>query len=1381
MASIQQPGATVIQELRTTSPTVSTATLPACIIGPAYEVIDVLDSDGLLSSDAATELYEQAALAITQSSYPAPRGNAAELNVDETSVRGFLLENSILTELPRGDGAATGSAFLAASNVASRASMVSERGATGAATAWSIADGDTLILAIDNPVAADVSQDITVTIAAAAANATVAEVVAAINTAFGKTVAAVFTPSGDAVPLYVQILSTIWGAKSSITLRGGSAQAEFMWDADFRRVEGSGYRAQDDLDGDLVSPWIEFFRGEATLVAATGAWGANVGSVLGCGLGRFVEGQLVTDDHDVAYATPVSFTGGAPTVPLLASTSTRAGDQVFVDGVQLLSGEVLEVQANRFRIGVLNSALSTFDTDGDPTTRVYDVAEANVMIHSTPLAPRNVWFQAQGLQWGSVSPAPVAAVLTGTVPAVAAQVAEVQADTPMTDAFLAPFDFSGLTLVVGRTVNGVPQANETFTFPGGSSFAAADTAALAAAIDLGLSTDLVVTAFRDTSGAGRTWVHISTALTGADQAVNVVFASSTAAASLGFTADATHTGKDAEFASPATETGELITLPMVNLAVAGYLLNMTLTDSRGVHTQVCLAAGITAISTDATIAALAAELNLQTNQLAWDGDIRIGTFSGPATASGQLVFTSTESGATVSFAMTNPFLTSGWTLLGFYNGAPFELISTGALGYPTAGGDRLEVAITDSIGGPTTLQSAVYGGALADAEAVVQFLNADAGATIAGGSTRVTYFVSGTFVGARSLEDDAGVTQLDYSAAGSVNAAVLGFAAEVGAAGTGANDDDTGTGNLATTTLLWTIDGSSCSYSLTFTSNSIDDAIAAINLLVGATVATKNGTDQLVFTSPMGGVASTLTVTNSGAAPIFGLAATASGSGRPNPDFFLDLSGAANFGAQILRNALTGAPFCPASAQAYLQYKGLRLDVSALSTATEKLLTIDDTVALAAALSPLTDDNPLGLGMFLALLNSPTTSVSGIGVDAVSTALSEGTLEAYARSADVLEAKDVYTLVPLSANAQVHQLFATHVTAMSQPAQRGERIVFINPAVPTRAYAEVLATGDSNSTANPNELVLDVNPSAAVVAQGLNPAVLAADDGVFVEITVNNVFLRYNVSLVNGTLLTLRVTFAAGENDDGFYSTTALSATLTDVDYTLRARGDLLLITGTTLTDYAAIATAVSDAAVGYKNRRVFYVFPDSVSVTLSSGLTAVPAYFAAAAVAGMVGQLSPSQGFTNYPISGLARVTGSNDSFKPSQLDTIAGGGVYTLQQAVPGAPVTCRHQLSTDVTSVERRELSITKAVDYVAKFLRNSLRNFIGSFNITPAFLDQLSTVIQGQLAFLGPEGLGVVASATLNNVIQDEDSPDTILVDVTLEVLYPANYIRVTLVV
>ncbi len=126
-----------------------------------------------------------------------------------------------------------------------------------------------------------------------------------------------------------------------------------------------------------------------------------------------------------------------------------------------------------------------------------------------------------------------------------------------------------------------------------------------------------------------------------------------------------------------------------------------------------------------------------------------------------------------------------------------------------------------------------------------------------------------------------------------------------------------------------------------------------------------------------------------------------------------------------------------------------------------------------------------------------------------------------------------------------------------------------------------------------------------------------------------------------------------------------------------------------------------------------------------------------------------------------------------------MAGGGTYILCQDAPGGPLTSRMQLSTDLASIETRELSITKMIDFTAKFLRAGLRRFIGTFNITTPFLDSLSTVIHGMLKFL--EEQGVLISGDLNNLIQDSSQPDTVLVDITLNLPFPCNYIRLTLAV
>jgi hypothetical protein len=78
-----------------------------------------------------------------------------------------------------------------------------------------------------------------------------------------------------------------------------------------------------------------------------------------------------------------------------------------------------------------------------------------------------------------------------------------------------------------------------------------------------------------------------------------------------------------------------------------------------------------------------------------------------------------------------------------------------------------------------------------------------------------------------------------------------------------------------------------------------------------------------------------------------------------------------------------------------------------------------------------------------------------------------------------------------------------------------------------------------------------------------------------------------------------------------------------------------------------------------------------------------------------------------------------------------------------------------------------------------MRRSLRNFIGRFNITQGFLDTLGSVVQGVGGLLVETG--VLIGFNLNNIVQDEDAPDTVLIDVTLDVPYPANFIRLTLVI
>ncbi len=496
---------------------------------------------------------------------------------------------------------------------------------------------------------------------------------------------------------------------------------------------------------------------------------------------------------------------------------------------------------------------------------------------------------------------------------------------------------------------------------------------------------------------------------------------------------------------------------------------------------------------------------------------------------------------------------------------------------------------------------------------------------------------------------------------------------------------------------------------------------------------------------------------------------------RPRPDLDVDLVGNVELKHSFLRDT-EGNP-TDVVAPIYLAYTAVRQDVTALA-AEPGLLRFDDTATLDASLGPLSTDNPLGLGLFFALLNAPGAQVTGLGVDAISADAPFGTVEAFTRAAEYLEGFEVYALAVLTHDQTVAQVYNTHVNFKSQPEEKGERIVLWNPAVPTRALDTLVASGtdgDGLTTLTFDTKVASLGPllnNAGVSPVGTIPA----SAGAYLDLASDD--NNYSIESVAGSIVTIRTTFGAGENDDGFYSTSALTLPVISAVFSVKVRGSLLT-TPTGQQDKQAVAENLALLGQSFLNRRFWLTFPDTAAATLDGLEQSIDGFYMNAAIVGMIGQQPPQQSFTNFPMSGFTRVIGSNDTFSETQLNIMAGGGVYIIVQDGQGAPLSARFALTTDLTSIETRTDSITKIVDFTAKFLRRSLQSFIGRFNITQGFLDSLGSVIQGVIGFLVESG--VLIGGTLNNLIQDEDAPDTVLVDISLDVPFPANYIRLTLVV
>jgi len=1246
MASENRPGVIVVQELRETPAAVAAPTLNPVVVAPCFQIVRAVDNSGAVNSDAeyTTQRYNQAALTVTQAEFPDPRDNIDEVNIDETQVGARLLYAGALTTLPRGSHGSTGSAFLKSVNLASRAVVVFDAG--GASFEFGTT---TKLLSIKANSPTEASPTVIAfsgTMSPAAVATALASVPGIIATAYTGTDGLSSFDSSLSTNSGVVIQSRVFGAASSLYITGSALPVltdglETLSATSSYRIEGAGFHGQDDLDGDLTTPWIEFHVG---LLPA----------------GPFFLQEKDGTLNDGTAAAQV-FTGSGATVPLKAATATTPGDEFWADGAQVSGAVVTAVESSRFKLGILDSARSTFDADGNLTSAVYSTVEISTPSAGVPFAPVYAYFVANNLVWGSVTPAPVAAELVGddtdAIAALPAQLmgAEFSATIP---------SLTGGTISFRIVEDGVTLDDVTHTFTA----AVADD--LTDALDsLNANADLAGLVFSLGTVGSNKILLTKTVKTGADQSVTILPGGSAAVHTIfGLAAGDSATGVDVEYAERASYTAG----PVDILGSSGgpTTLEFTVTHGSG---QEFVWERVVAFTTGTTVDQLAAAIANAT--------------------------------------------------------------ATGALEYPIYFENDSELVHLLTVRATGTTSAANF-----------EFI------LVRGGSGNDLDVA--TTAGASLIPD-----------------------------GGGSGDDI-----LKGTRLEFTLDSNPHVYEVDFTSNSLREAVDTINAEVGGAVdiASEDGL-ALVLTSAFAGAASSVNLDeDSTAYDVLFSSSSASGEGRPNPSFYVDGEGTAHISPHVLRNRSTGVPLdlSASGARVYFDYVGLRLDVTASATS-PSLLTFSDVDTMDAAIGPISTENPLALACFLMLQNTPSQSVSALGISEVNEAAPMGTTTAHLSALTFLESKDVYAIAPMTDDPFVQQLYSTHVESMSAPEERGERIVFIWQGPPTRAQDEsILAGSDATVNGATNSITLGSTPIEGIAALGLDPSDLSFDDNVYLELVVTllgqtNVY-KFSVSSVSGTALQLRGTFATTENTDGFYDTPALDWTddenLSGLTFTLKQRGEKLLVTGTTLPDRAAIATTAAAQGDAYNSRRTFMLYCGNVDTSIDGIVTPVPGYYAAAAIAGMVAELAPQQPFTRVSMTGFSKVYGTDDTFSENQLDTIADGGRYILINQ--GGRIASRHQRSTKSTSIEARELSITKAIDFLAKGLRATNRVYIGRYVINPGFIDQLVMSNEGFLARAVQSG--VVNSAALNSVLQDSSSPDTVLIEVTVAPAYPCNKIRITIV-
>src|ERR1700739_3003566 len=312
-----------------------------------------------------------------------------------------------------------------------------------------------------------------------------------------------------------------------------------------------------------------------------------------------------------------------------------------------------------------------------------------------------------------------------------------------------------------------------------------------------------------------------------------------------------------------------------------------------------------------------------------------------------------------------------------------------------------------------------------------------------------------------------------------------------------------------------------------------------------------------------------------------------------------------------------------------IAYRALRTDLSGA------MINVVGETDAQGQLGVLTDANPLGLGVSLALGG---TNSSGGGVNAFAVESNDST--GFVAAFEALENQKVYALAVLTQDIAIIDAIKAHVDEMSTAENASWRIAFVNTAIPTSqnvgpwSATLVNANNGNNSIALVNGDYILTASNATFSSDGVVPG-----DIVVVTAGTGSPSPVGNLTVVQ-VLSNQQVQVAA-------------SGLATGVSYYVSR----------TLSK-AQKATAVAATSSSLADRRMFHVQPDTVGVSINGVTKMVPGYYAACVLAGMVSGYVPQQGFTNMTVPGIESLSNSNFYFTKAQLNTIAAAGTLLLIQ---------------------------------------------------------------------------------------------------------------------
>lgn len=436
------------------------------------------------------------------------------------------------------------------------------------------------------------------------------------------------------------------------------------------------------------------------------------------------------------------------------------------------------------------------------------------------------------------------------------------------------------------------------------------------------------------------------------------------------------------------------------------------------------------------------------------------------------------------------------------------------------------------------------------------------------------------------------------------------------------------------------------------------------------------------------------------------------------------------------------------SGTVHAAYKALRTDLSATVLSFESITDAEGTLGTA------TDDNPLSLGVQLALANT-TGAVQAISI-------ASNDLVGYQAALDLAEQVRIYALVPLTQSIDILSLFQQHSEQMSTPEVAGWRMSLVNTAIASVVYVGqynpnlVNANGGNNTISLVSGSYILNSSNSTFISDG----VVAGD---LVKITAHS-----PATPVNSSLQVLEVI------SNQQLRVAAPSGALTAVSFYIQRN----------LTKVQQAAN-IAAASTSFGSSRVVHVQPDLCGVSVNGVTKYLPGYYLCAGLAGLISGLPAQKGLTNIGLAGFTDLSHSNFYFTRAQLNTIAASGTLLMVQEAQGTLPYVRHSLTTDMTVLQYREVQQVKNIDFVSYYFYDITKGFTGKYNITPDTLRVLRTTLEAGISLLKSKNISKIGapltSATITKLEQNSTNKDN--VDCVVNAVIPTvmNYINIYLVV